>query len=39
MEPNTPQHQLAKQITAGNSSPGISSPWSQITDNPFFTAV
>jgi chaperone BCS1 len=39
MEPNTPQHQLAKQITAGSSSPGLSSPFSQITDNPFFTAV
>jgi chaperone BCS1 len=37
MEPNTPQHQLAKQITAGSSADG--SLFSHIADNPFFTAV
>ena len=38
MEPKTPQHQLAQQMTAarGDSSASL---FSQAADNPFFTAV
>ncbi|KNG49420.1 sexual differentiation process protein isp4 [Stemphylium lycopersici] len=37
MEPNTPQHQLAKQIAATGSDTSASL-FSHVTDNPFFTA-